>query len=64
MEFDEQPQIGFMSYPAPGPGLRDNLRIKYRKGTQIGYYKIKGNGRIDFEIECTEKEWNDRKMWT
>lgn len=64
LEFDEQPQIGFMSYPAPGPGLRDDLRIKYRKGTQIGYYKIKGNGRIDFEIECTEKEWNDRKMWT
>lgn len=70
IEFNEEPEIGFMDYPRPGPIiLKELLRIKYVKNDRIGYLEAlprKENEPIKtvFEIERSRKEWKDAEYWT
>ena len=58
--FDAEPKIGMMSYAGPGPMIPEELRIKYNKGSIIGYYRIKGNNKVEHEIALTEERWRWR----
>lgn len=63
-QFDAEPVIGFMSYPSAGPLPMDRLRIKYQKGSKVGYYLVLPNNNLQPEIECDEEEWRQREAWS
>ena len=62
--FENEPYIGFLTYPSPGPLPMPLLRVGYTKADREGYYRVLPNGKLEHEIECSEERWKERETWT